>query len=1257
MDKYIQVKKIGEGSFGKALLVKRKEDGKQCVVKQVSISKMSPKEKEESRKEVQLLSKLKHPNIVTYLESFEGSGNLYIVMDYCEGGDLYQLIVRQRGIHMDEGKVLDIFVQCCLAIKHIHDRKVLHRDIKTQNIFLTKHHIVKLGDFGIARVLKNTMELARTCIGTPYYLSPEIVENRPYNNKSDIWSLGCVLYELATLKHAFEAGNMKNLVLKICRGSYPPVPNKYSFELRSLVAHCFKRSPSERPSINTLLKKPIIQQRISKFLLPEEVKEEFSHTVLHRQPKGNPVSRPVSAVVPKHVVAGKRQNDLVSVYGVSVAKKPVVRKPLAAVNPVVKPKSGGSGQNAKNSGKRLADARERRRKEILSQEQQYQAHLKKMQKQRYEKQQAVQIGRAREDGWKNILGTDEKDKMKKYQPKIEDRVIVNKKFVQPEEKPENSPNQQKQQQHEQIEEKPLHAWSVEEQHAQRKDLRNEKRENNGEKERVRMLDEFWQRKKEAAANKARGNEALAGPSNPILQMHEERMRQHNRNVNKPPMHPAARNGQEAEYLKQLEQIRRQNYNERKALKGYHDAVNAAPKQQALQTSNDNVIAGDPRYDVDARRKKIQALKEQADRRAGMLKEQLERRRQQVQEKVERDRIERMQKWKEERESFQQQQRQKEVIPVPNREAIQPKDIAVPSIGIATAMKEMAQPKLFRSLSEGEIQNLVKPKPKAARKVWGVNPSEPIAFANIPLEITASAMEATRVIEPDPTPQRKGWNEQGKTQFVSMLHNLDLIGAPMATMTIKNSGNESIKDDQLTSQTSQSHPGETIVISSKGLSGLSPKTNVGETITISGKPTTKNLPVITQDSSKTIVSFTNQENNKDYTTNEKSDGSSDQQYVTEEKQTEEEGQKKREDGLEVIALEDETSATSDANYVTVKKAWSEKGGETISLKKTPIKISPEKEKLDSDTHLKTPEKEISEDHDNQNEGGEQVDVRKSPDSNIDEESFYTPDRTFGLQSGCYDIEKKEVTKMLRTCSLPDLRPLVIEDIPEEEEEAEDDEEEVEDDEEEVDEDNEISKSEEVEPGYDGGNDGDEAKEKENDDGRSDQEDQEFKSENEAEEDDDEFDDYESMLESMRNVLGKTSEPSSVEGTLHGPEGSNKKDEEEIEEDDDEWEEEEDDSGGSASSTIKEKAKTLKDDRENLFSRIEESRKALEDELGMDLFIKIYRHVQMMQDNEDDALEVGTTEISNLLGDKENLYQKVLYLVIADSAYSEGNDGTF
>ncbi|XP_047457233.1 serine/threonine-protein kinase Nek5-like [Mugil cephalus] len=282
MNDYEVVSQIGEGAFGKAFLVRDKGGGgdRQCVVKQISLRKMSAREKEASKKEVTLLSKMKHPNIVSFIRSFEENGSLYIVMEYCDGGDLMKKINMQRGLPFTEEQIVGWFVQICLGLKHIHDRKILHRDIKAQNIFLTNGGMkAKLGDFGIARMLNNTMELARTCVGTPYYLSPEICENRPYNNKTDIWSLGCVLYELCTLRHPFDGSSLRQLVGKICRGRYNPVPTRYSYELRLLVTQLFKVNPRDRPSVSSVLRRPLLEKHISKHLDPQLMQEEFNHSV------------------------------------------------------------------------------------------------------------------------------------------------------------------------------------------------------------------------------------------------------------------------------------------------------------------------------------------------------------------------------------------------------------------------------------------------------------------------------------------------------------------------------------------------------------------------------------------------------------------------------------------------------------------------------------------------------------------------------------------------------------------------------------------------------------------------------------------------------------------------------------------------------------------------------------------------------------------------------------------------------------------
>ncbi|XP_075582292.1 serine/threonine-protein kinase Nek5 [Pelecanus crispus] len=305
MDKYEIIKKIGEGSFGKIFLAKGKVDNEQCVIKEINLTKMPVKEKEASQKEVILLAKMKHANIVTFYASLQEENKLYIVMEYCDGGDLMKRINMQHGVLFDEDQILSWFVQISLGLKHIHDKKILHRDVKAQNIFLTNNgKVAKLGDFGIARQLNSTTEFAHTCVGTPYYLSPEICENRPYNNKTDIWSLGCVLYELCALKHPFEGNSLHQLVLKICRGHFHPVSPNYSYDLRILISQLFKISPRDRPSINSILRKPFLQKLILRYLPPEE---ELSHTVIHSTRPS--ASQPAAKLIQAHKLQKRRVQD------------------------------------------------------------------------------------------------------------------------------------------------------------------------------------------------------------------------------------------------------------------------------------------------------------------------------------------------------------------------------------------------------------------------------------------------------------------------------------------------------------------------------------------------------------------------------------------------------------------------------------------------------------------------------------------------------------------------------------------------------------------------------------------------------------------------------------------------------------------------------------------------------------------------------------------------------------------------------------
>lgn len=174
---------------------------------------------------------------MSYKESFIENEQLIIVMELCEVGDLsfHVKTKAKKQEYFSETEIMNWFVQICMALTYIHERKILHRDIKLSNIYLTGDNLVKLGDFGISKVLNHTNDAAVTVVGTPYYMSPEVCESKPYSYKSDIWSLGCVLYELCTLKHAFSADNLLGLVIKIVRERADPIPSIYSSHLSSLI--------------------------------------------------------------------------------------------------------------------------------------------------------------------------------------------------------------------------------------------------------------------------------------------------------------------------------------------------------------------------------------------------------------------------------------------------------------------------------------------------------------------------------------------------------------------------------------------------------------------------------------------------------------------------------------------------------------------------------------------------------------------------------------------------------------------------------------------------------------------------------------------------------------------------------------------------------------------------------------------------------------------------------------------------------------
>ena len=181
-------------------------------MKQINLENLPKKERDACSHEVKLMQRLQHPNMVGYIDSFITANRkkLCIIMTFCDGGDLAGRVKACKGRPPKEHIALHWFVQIALGLHYMHENRVLHRDIKTQNIFLLGNGRLVLGDLGISKVLDGTLDYAKTCIGTPYYMSPEMFKNKPYNHKSDVWALGCVLYELLTLRHAFDANSLNS---------------------------------------------------------------------------------------------------------------------------------------------------------------------------------------------------------------------------------------------------------------------------------------------------------------------------------------------------------------------------------------------------------------------------------------------------------------------------------------------------------------------------------------------------------------------------------------------------------------------------------------------------------------------------------------------------------------------------------------------------------------------------------------------------------------------------------------------------------------------------------------------------------------------------------------------------------------------------------------------------------------------------------------------------------------------------------------
>ena len=264
-------KVLGTGSFGSVYLVRRRQDNKIYALKTVNLEKLNKKEQENSVNEVRILASVNHPNVIGYKEAFwdDDKSSLNIVMEFADDGDLHSKIekMKKEGGCFKEPIIWSYAIQMIEGLKALHDMKIMHRDLKSANIFLVKNkHQCKIGDMNVSKVIKEKALTTQT--GTPYYASPEVWKDNPYSYKSDLWSIGCVIYELCALRPPFQGKDLDELYENVCKGKPERINKMYSDDLWRMILMLLQVDVNKRVDCNQFLNNELIKRKI------EEIKKD-----------------------------------------------------------------------------------------------------------------------------------------------------------------------------------------------------------------------------------------------------------------------------------------------------------------------------------------------------------------------------------------------------------------------------------------------------------------------------------------------------------------------------------------------------------------------------------------------------------------------------------------------------------------------------------------------------------------------------------------------------------------------------------------------------------------------------------------------------------------------------------------------------------------------------------------------------------------------------------------------------------------------
>ncbi|XP_068630194.1 serine/threonine-protein kinase Nek8-like isoform X2 [Battus philenor] len=254
------IKTIGKGTYGNVYLCEKCSTKSLTVVKDIELNTKIQNHNQEIANEIKILSTVNHPNIIKFYNCFYQEQYVMICMEYATNGNLAEYMFKRCPELIKQTEILFYFSQVLLGVHYIHSLDIIHRDLKAENILLTGKNgkIVKIGDFGISKMLASAKKTS-TVIGTPYYLAPELCEGKPYDTKSDVWALGCLLYEMCTHKRAFDSETLVGLVKVITSGSVHPIDmTVYDRGLQDLIDSMLSIVPDKRPTIKEVMGRPIL---------------------------------------------------------------------------------------------------------------------------------------------------------------------------------------------------------------------------------------------------------------------------------------------------------------------------------------------------------------------------------------------------------------------------------------------------------------------------------------------------------------------------------------------------------------------------------------------------------------------------------------------------------------------------------------------------------------------------------------------------------------------------------------------------------------------------------------------------------------------------------------------------------------------------------------------------------------------------------------------------------------------------------------